>query len=1050
VSRLVTKGGKTYLSSAAYRNTGHGWAPDPGLCVPTDFAQIKTFDTGDQNPPMKDGLCPPIPFAGADITGNPIQFIDLDGDGYVDMIYSYKDKNGKLVTKVYFNEPIGDDIQKRNWVDAETDKPRFSKYAPPADIFPISTFGIGDMGVRFTKFDANKVGAIASFRAGEPDQCDSDGGDGDGGPGGVVCTPTVGALAAKAYSFDGNSWISAPQYAPQIPFVTQFDSHAGPSIDLFVQLLDINASGLPSLVANYKDPVTGVRNNTVYTNAGKGWVPSGITVPHALDAVYWEAKTLVQIVDVNGDGLPDIVMTNGDTPGNSTTWLGTGTGWEKATNWQVPADAISNKDGEPGFRLVDTKGDGFLDVIWMRPDKKNGDPDRGLALNNGHDWKTRKDEVVPKDVVFADADGVDQGLRLLSVTGKGLVDVVSSFGGTQKVYLNRGRRSDVLSSIIDGYGIKTAISYETLLEYDCSDAGVKNDCDHSGSGVKRNPLGWRSYERETPELYPKVSPVPTTYIVRQALVDQNDGKPTITFDYRYGRYQADANAARSLGFGWRETLNEFSKILTRNEMVQDARSRFGVAIETSCVVDIDALNTKVANAIAPGDHDKFPTNLCPSGDRARFDWAIKISEQDSCWNVVQGDAQGNVDEIQFPATKLCLRASSSSSLGKSVIRQSTIWKSVSTSFEVDGHLQSRSTDTINYDASGGVLDRHGDVLSTITTLDDGSSIETANEYADDLSRWLLGRLTKTIVTKKGDFVRGSRQIERRCSRFEYEGVTGLLSLQEINCGSSKSVTTRTERDRFGNAIGKTVSAFGEPEQKTGSEYDRFGRYVNISIDVLGHRSLTERDPTNGQPIAATDINSLVTKYGYDSFGRLRRQTSPTGIDTFTDLLDEPALPTFDGVHNLAWGLSVPVKYVIRSQTGKLPPNWGLFDAKGRQIRQATDGFTADATHHRFIFKESEYDSLGRLLRSSMPHDAADVDVRWTANEYDALGRICASTAINGLRTETLFVGRDEGGGTVTVVVDPRRQLSGPRRSADVNQYCPAGIRSRARFIGRTA
>src|SRR4029077_16392354 len=58
--------------------------------------------------------------------------------------------------------------------------------------------------------------------------------------------------------------------------------------------------------------------------------------------------------------------------------------------------------------------------------------------------------------------------------------------------------------------------------------------------------------------------------------------------------------------------------------------------------------------------------------------------------------------------------------------------------------------------------------------------------------------------------------------------------------------------------------------------------------------------------------------------------------------------------------------------------------------------------------------------------AADVDVRWTANEYDALGRICASTAINGLRTETLFVGRDEGGGTVTVVVDPRQQLSGPR------------------------
>jgi YD repeat-containing protein len=48
---------------------------------------------------------------------------------------------------------------------------------------------------------------------------------------------------------------------------------------------------------------------------------------------------------------------------------------------------------------------------------------------------------------------------------------------------------------------------------------------------------------------------------------------------------------------------------------------------------------------------------------------------------------------------------------------------------------------------------------------------------------------------------------------------------------------------------------------------------------------------------------------------------------------------------------------------------------------------------------------------------------WNTSEYDDLGRVCASTAINGLRTETLFTGRADGGGTVTVLVDPKRQLS---------------------------
>ena len=190
--------------------------------------------------------------------------------------------------------------------------------------------------------------------------------------------------------------------------------------------------------------------------------------------------------------------------------------------------------------------------------------------------------------------------------------------------------------------------------------------------------------------------MPTTYVVRQSVVDEADGKPPVVIDYRYGKYQVDANASRPLGFGWRESLNEFSKVLTRSEIVQDARTLPGVAVETSCVVDTDVLASMVTKALTSSDaKDRFPTNLCTSGDPVAWAWGRKILQRSTCWNVVEGDSQGNVDEIQLPATAACARQRSgpNATLSGKVVRQSAIWKSLSISFELDGHVISQSTDT---------------------------------------------------------------------------------------------------------------------------------------------------------------------------------------------------------------------------------------------------------------------------------------------------------------------------------------------------------------------
>jgi hypothetical protein len=95
---------------------------------------------------MSGGLCPPIPFAGDDVSGNPVQFVDLDGDGYLDLIYSYKNKANVTVTKIYFN--VDDGHGGRNWSEVSPDPSAQKQFAPPDSMLPLASFGIGDVTQR--------------------------------------------------------------------------------------------------------------------------------------------------------------------------------------------------------------------------------------------------------------------------------------------------------------------------------------------------------------------------------------------------------------------------------------------------------------------------------------------------------------------------------------------------------------------------------------------------------------------------------------------------------------------------------------------------------------------------------------------------------------------------------------------------------------------------------------------------------------------------------------------------------------------------------------
>jgi RHS repeat-associated protein len=159
----------------------------------------------------------------------------------------------------------------------------------------------------------------------------------------------------------------------------------------------------------------------------------------------------VQVEDVNGDGLPDIVRGYScrlsylpdDFCGiERRTYINTGSGWAVPDPaWEVPEDFVIHRlEGEEspnGLVLLDINNDGLPDLVRsvMEPtEEANCVPSvfkQSVWLNNGHGWTPAPEWQVP--IPFAEVnlcdDGAefDLGVRFGDVNGDGFVDLVKRY-----------------------------------------------------------------------------------------------------------------------------------------------------------------------------------------------------------------------------------------------------------------------------------------------------------------------------------------------------------------------------------------------------------------------------------------------------------------------------------------------------------------------------------------------------------------------------------------------------------------------------------------------
>lgn len=309
----------------------------------------------------------------------------------------------------------------------------------------------------------------------------------------------------------------------------------------------------------------------------------------------------------------------------------------------------------------------------------------------------------------------------------------------------------------------------------------------------------------------------------------------------------------------------------------------------------------------------------------------------------------------------------------------TEWKYEYTS----GDLLSETTTTYSYDSYGNVTYMQS-VIGDLTTT-------TMNTYTNDTGRWLLGRLTSTLVSKSG-----TPFTEYRRAQFTYHPINGLLMSETTEPYNQTLGFTKTyQRDVFGNITQSTTTPNSSNIGRTDyTYYDSKGRYITSYSNSLSHTCYNDIDEDLGLLMESEDANGVTTTYVYDSFGR-QTQASTTVSQTSTTM--GWSTGQADAPSNAL--------YYVNTQTTGSPYKKEFFDCLGRTVRTVTENAFGSK-----IYTDVVYNNKGQVTKVSEPYFPGNT-VYWTQNEYDAAGRIIRQTTPAGAVATTAY------NGYVTTITD---------------------------------
>ncbi len=236
---------------------------------------------------------------------------------------------------------------------------------------------------------------------------------------------------------------------------------------------DINGDGLPDIVK--KEKVGDFWYWHIWRNNRNGFTDFGLwrvyqNVGEIEDFTRGTTtNTEVSHYDINGDGLVDIVIAYDSI---WRIWLNTGSNFIDGGQWDTHNTSFdnindTNNDGKVKRDFIDINGDGLPDIVNPVANVRDWE----VWYNTGKGFTDKQAWYVPADVdqngyITNLDDAGDTSRDVFDIDGDGAVDLIREFDGYWKVYSNKASQADLLAKITDTLGGTVTINYSSSMEFD--------------------------------------------------------------------------------------------------------------------------------------------------------------------------------------------------------------------------------------------------------------------------------------------------------------------------------------------------------------------------------------------------------------------------------------------------------------------------------------------------------------------------------------------------------------------------------------------------------
>lgn len=491
-----------------------------------------------------------------------------------------------------------------------------------------------------------------------------------------------------SYSYTSSGWTGSGENAgPCSTTVTWTE------IGLPNRVADANGDGLPDLLwFSYfltGSPTPRVLRSTAtsFSQLAPGGSPPSCGIGYG---VPFDGVTAPQTGDVNGDGISDFIAFEG-------AWENIGSSDQENWVWRwnaMPRLYVGSPSGgytNAGTFASGAPGGGVWNISSVAVTDIDGDglSDFVAVTSDGVRYNRSRGFSFSGIGTWISQYGSTAQVRFVDVDGDGRPDIVGF--GADGVYTTRSGSlpfPDLIVSIGNGLGVARTIEYRTLSQ--ATPAG-------------QAPL----YTKGTGSLYPHVDLQVPLPVVRETRVPSRfaaNGTPDawLTTRYRYGELRGETTGRGMKGFRWLEALQVETNLRVRTEYSQDYPFTGSPTLVERALVNAQGQVVQVISRVTN-------TYGC-------FDFAGSVTT--SC--------QTLAGRRYFPYRTT----------------------SVDEGWDLNGTVMPKATTTTEFAEPTTAFFGNATKVTVRTETNAGAQAwirETTNTYSNDVTNWLLGRLTQSVV-----------------------------------------------------------------------------------------------------------------------------------------------------------------------------------------------------------------------------------------------------------------------------------------------------------------